>query len=82
MIISVDDHLIEPQARALAVALANGPTVTYGHIKNNFNLAEHGDLGAVFDSEAIRHVQCSTTADHREAAAAFVAKRTPTFTGA
>jgi 2-(1,2-epoxy-1,2-dihydrophenyl)acetyl-CoA isomerase len=33
------------------------------------------------DSEAMRHTRCATTEDHREAAAAFVAKRAPNFTG-
>jgi 2-(1,2-epoxy-1,2-dihydrophenyl)acetyl-CoA isomerase len=35
----------------------------------------------VMDAEAMRHSRCTTTDDHREAAAAFVAKRKPAFTG-
>jgi 2-(1,2-epoxy-1,2-dihydrophenyl)acetyl-CoA isomerase len=35
----------------------------------------------VMDAEALRHTRCTTTADHREAAAAFVAKRKPVFSG-
>jgi 2-(1,2-epoxy-1,2-dihydrophenyl)acetyl-CoA isomerase len=31
--------------------------------------------------EARNHVQCTATADHKEAAAAFVAKRKPMFVG-
>jgi 2-(1,2-epoxy-1,2-dihydrophenyl)acetyl-CoA isomerase len=33
------------------------------------------------DAEALRHVGCTDTADHREAAAAFVEKRKPVFAG-
>jgi 2-(1,2-epoxy-1,2-dihydrophenyl)acetyl-CoA isomerase len=33
------------------------------------------------DAEALRHTRCSTTEDHREAAAAFVSKRAPVFAG-
>jgi hypothetical protein len=31
--------------------------------------------------EARNHIQCAATVDHREAAAAFVAKRKPNFVG-
>jgi 2-(1,2-epoxy-1,2-dihydrophenyl)acetyl-CoA isomerase len=33
------------------------------------------------DAEALRHTRCAQTEDHREAAAAFVAKRAPVFKG-
>ncbi|MEZ5729173.1 MAG: hypothetical protein R3E48_14955 [Burkholderiaceae bacterium] len=39
------------------------------------------DLRASIDSEATHQVRCMVTADHAEAAAAFVEKRAPKFSG-
>ena len=50
-------------------------------MKENINRALHTDLAAALDAEAPNMVRSMSTADHREAAAAFVEKRTPTFTG-
>jgi len=77
----VPDAEIETAARDLAMSLAQGPTVTLGYIKKNINNAESLSLEACFDGEALHHSRCSDTADHKEAAAAFVAKRTPVFKG-
>ena len=72
---------LEEVTRALARSLAQGPRVTLGYMKQNMNLAEHASLGDVMDAEALRHTRCTDTEDHREAAAAFVAKRAPVFRG-
>ena len=77
----VADDQVDAAGAALARELAGGPTVTYGHIKANLNLAEHAGLGECLDSEAWRHIACMSTADHREAATAFVEKRPPRFRG-
>lgn len=78
----VPDAALEAETRALARALASGPRVALGYIKQNLNLAESGaSLSNVMDAEAMRHTRCATTDDHREAAAAFVAKRAPVFAG-
>jgi enoyl-CoA hydratase/carnithine racemase len=71
----------DDQLDAAATELASGPTATFGHIKANPNLAEHAGLAECLDNEAWRHTACMTTADHREAAAAFVEKRPPRFQG-
>ncbi|WP_334189199.1 enoyl-CoA hydratase [Noviherbaspirillum sp.] len=75
------DETIEEEARRIARTLASGPTVALGYIKENLNLADHGDLGSAFDAEAMRHIRCAGTDDHKEAAQAFVEKRTPVFRG-
>lgn len=76
------DKVLE-EAMAFAQELASGPTITLGKIKHNLNLAESGaGLGECFDNEARNHMDCSNTSDHKEAAAAFVEKRKPVFTGA
>ena len=72
---------LKAAATELARSLADGPTVTYGHMKQNLNMGEHARLAECLDSEAWRHIVCMSTADHREAAAAFVEKRPPRFTG-
>jgi len=77
----VADNEIDAAARELALSLAQGPTVTLGYIKRNINNAETCSLEACFDAEAIHHSRCSETADHKEAAKAFVEKRKPVFQG-
>ena len=44
-------------------------------------LGDGGSLGDCFDEEARNHTLSAQTHDHREAAAAFVEKRAPAFTG-
>ena len=61
--------------------LAKGPRIALGLMKQNFNAAETGTLAALLDLEARRQVETGQTADHKEAARAFVEKRAPVFTG-
>ena len=50
-------------------------------MKENLNRAITCDLATALDAEAANMVRGMTTADHKEAAAAFVEKRPPNFTG-
>jgi 2-(1,2-epoxy-1,2-dihydrophenyl)acetyl-CoA isomerase len=77
----VADAEVESAAHELAMSLAQGPSVTLGYIKRNINNAEHLSLEACFDAEAIHHSRSGETADHKEAAKAFVEKRKPVFQG-
>ena len=77
----VPDAEVDAAARALALSLAEGPSVTLGYIKRNINNAETMTLEACFDAEAVHHSRCSDTEDHKEAAKAFVEKRAPVFRG-
>jgi 2-(1,2-epoxy-1,2-dihydrophenyl)acetyl-CoA isomerase len=77
----VPDAEIDAAAHELAMSLARGPSVTLGYIKRNINNAEHMSLEACFDAEAIHHSRAGETADHKEAAKAFVEKRKPVFQG-
>src|SRR4051812_18682574 len=77
----VPDAEVDAAARELAMSLAQGPSVTLGYIKRNINNAEHLSLEACFDGEAIHHSRAGETADHKEAAKAFVEKRKPVFQG-
>ena len=62
-------------------SLAERAPIAQRLMKENINRALHTDLAAALDAEAPNMVRAMGTADHREAAAAFVEKRTPTFTG-
>jgi 2-(1,2-epoxy-1,2-dihydrophenyl)acetyl-CoA isomerase len=77
----VPDAEVEKAAHELAMSLAQGPSVTLGYIKRNINNAEQLSLEECFDAEAIHHTRCGETADHKEAAKAFVEKRKPVFHG-
>jgi len=72
---------LERRALDLALRLARGPRIAYRYMKENLNRAVGGDVGECLDLEATHHVHTSLTEDHREAAKAFVEKRTPTFKG-
>jgi 2-(1,2-epoxy-1,2-dihydrophenyl)acetyl-CoA isomerase len=50
-------------------------------MKRNLNAAESGTLKDQLDLEAWNHTRCGETADHKEAARAFVEKREPVFKG-
>lgn len=75
------DAQVADAATELAMSLAQGPTVTLGYIKRNINNAEHLSLETCFDAEATHHTRCSETADHLEAAKAFMEKRSAVFKG-
>ena len=77
----VPDAEVEAAARELAMSLAEGPSVTLGYIKRNINNAERLSLENCFDAEAFHHSRAGETADHKEAARAFVEKRKPVFQG-
>jgi 2-(1,2-epoxy-1,2-dihydrophenyl)acetyl-CoA isomerase len=74
------DQLLQ---RALEIArrLADGPRVAYRYMKENLNRAVAGEFGDCLDLEATHHIHTGLTEDHREAARAFVEKRTPRFKG-
>lgn len=77
----VPDAELDAATTALAQTLASGASVAQGYIKKNINAAENLSLSEVMDLEALHHTRCASTADHREAAQAFVAKRAPAFKG-
>jgi 2-(1,2-epoxy-1,2-dihydrophenyl)acetyl-CoA isomerase len=72
---------MEREVAEFVGALASGPSVALGLIKNNINVAAISDLRTSIDGEAMNQVRCMATADHAEAARAFVEKRKPNFIG-
>ena len=71
----------EAEVASVARRLAGGPRVAYRYMKENLNRALDADLGECLDLEATHHIRTGATQDHREAAAAFVEKRSPVFQG-
>ncbi|WP_420450578.1 enoyl-CoA hydratase-related protein [Ilumatobacter sp.] len=61
--------------------LAERAPIAIAKMKENLNRAITSDLAEALDAEAENMVLTMSTADHREAAATFVEKRSPTFTG-
>lgn len=68
-------------ARQWALELAAQPTVALGYMKRNLNLGLRASLSDVLDAEAVHMVRTFETEDHKAAAAAFVDKRKPQFSG-
>jgi 2-(1,2-epoxy-1,2-dihydrophenyl)acetyl-CoA isomerase len=77
----VEPDQLQAKARDIAVRLAKGPTVAYRYMKENLNRAMAGPWDDCMDLEATHHIHCGQTADHKEAAKAFVEKREPVFSG-
>lgn len=78
--VCAEDALVE-ETMTLAARLASGPGVAFRYMKENLNRALQGDLDDCLDLEATHHVHALATADHREAARAFVERRSPSFIG-
>jgi len=78
-VVEPDD--LAARTREIAARLAAGPTVAYRYMKENLNRAMAGEVDECLDLEATHHVHCGQTADHKEAARAFVEKRAPVFLG-
>ena len=77
----VPDESLRAETRALAQQIANGPPIALRFMKENLNRAATGDLASCLALEADRMVRSTQTEDHREAVAAFLAKRKPEFQG-
>src|SRR5213594_822745 len=69
------------EVRQIAHRIAHGPLVSYRYMKENVNLSLVNDFRTMLDREAVTHLRCGQTADHREGVAAFLEKREPRFQG-
>ncbi|WP_199433949.1 enoyl-CoA hydratase-related protein [Qaidamihabitans albus] len=77
----VTDEELPSRAHALAARLAAGPTLAYSKIKGVLATAAESTLEEALAAEGEAQGVLGATADHAEAVDAFVAKRTPDFTG-
>jgi 2-(1,2-epoxy-1,2-dihydrophenyl)acetyl-CoA isomerase len=78
-VVPADD--VAAEASALAARLASGPTAAYRSIKTVLASAVTDSLEDTLALEGRLQTRLGQTADHREAVEAFLAKRTPEFTG-
>jgi len=74
------DSLMD-EAMALAERLAAGPTLALGRMKDNFAYGSTHTFGETLQREAENMIASGQTADHKNAARAFVEKQTPVFEG-
>ena len=77
----VDDDRLAERTAELARTIADGPPVALRYMKENLNRALGADLRTCLALEADRMSRSAQTEDHREAVAAFLAKRAPAFKG-
>jgi 2-(1,2-epoxy-1,2-dihydrophenyl)acetyl-CoA isomerase len=77
----VPDDEFADFVRDKATRAASFAPLTAASIKANLNDADHVSFSEALDREADRHIRSGLTEDSREAAKAFLEKRTPTFTG-
>ncbi len=77
----VPPEQVLPEAQALAARLAAGPTAAYRAVKTVLASAATDSLEDTLALEGRLQTELGQTADHREAVEAFLAKRTPEFTG-
>lgn len=69
------------ETMAMARELASGPTLAFGHMKENLNAAVEQSAYVAFDIESRNFARCFQTVDHQEAVVAFKEKRKPVFRG-
>lgn len=74
------DSLVEA-TNALAKKLASGPTVAYGTLKRLMRESLGNSLEGQLNAERAGFSKCAATVDFKEAVAAFLEKRAPTFKG-
>ncbi|MGY1639387.1 enoyl-CoA hydratase/isomerase family protein [Geodermatophilus sp. SYSU D00742] len=77
----VESGEVVAEAQALATRLAQGPTAAYRAVKTVLATAATDPLEGTLALEARLQAELGQTVDHREAVEAFLAKRTPRFTG-
>jgi 2-(1,2-epoxy-1,2-dihydrophenyl)acetyl-CoA isomerase len=77
----VDDETLEAETAALAQRLARGPTASFAAMKRNLNAAETSSLEETMAMEATANAHASMSHDGKEAARAFLEKRSPNFRG-
>lgn len=78
--VTSSDNLMD-ETMAMARRLAEGPPIALRYMKENLNRALGGDPFECMDLEVTHHVHTGMTDDHKNAAQAFVEKRTPVFKG-
>jgi 2-(1,2-epoxy-1,2-dihydrophenyl)acetyl-CoA isomerase len=77
----VEDEALDAEAAALAVRLAQGPTVAYGLLRRLARDAEQTPLTGALAAERHAQTEAGRTQDFRTAVMAFISKQKPGFEG-
>jgi len=77
----VDDDQLMPEAEAMATHFASAPTKGLAAIKRALNASADNTLEEQLDVERDNQRELGRSDDYREGVNAFIAKRTPKFTG-
>ena len=77
----VPDGELLDAAHALAARIAANPPHAVRMTKRLLREGRTASLAAILETSAAAQALCHTTADHHEAVAAFLEKRTPVFKG-
>jgi len=77
----VDDGELEKVTREIALKIAQGPTIAYSVVKENFNNALFSLLERQLELERRGLIWIGKTADAKEGIAAFIGKRKPRCKG-
>lgn len=77
----VDDDELATTTQALARRLADGPALAYGTTKVLLTREQDMDLGSAIELEAMTQALLLRSADHAEFHAAWIAGRSPRWTG-
>lgn len=78
----VPDEQLMPTVEAMAKQFASGPSKAYVRTRQAMRAAMSNDLAQQLDVERDTMRELGQSYDYREGVAAFLAKRTPQFTGA
>ena len=78
---AVSDDAFETTWKARAAALASGPTVAFGKIKEAIRASWGNDLNEQLDYEGKAQGTCGGSRDFREGVMAFLEKRPPNYEG-
>ena len=70
---------LEQDVTTIAQKFAKGPRQALALMKENLNQALQNTLSQTLDQEAFNNVTSTSSADHKEAAQAFIEKRPPNF---
>jgi 2-(1,2-epoxy-1,2-dihydrophenyl)acetyl-CoA isomerase len=77
----LDGDSFMDEVTEIAKKIANGPLVSFRYMKENVNLSQEQDFKSILDREALTHLRCGQTDDHKEGIKAFAEKRDPVFQG-
>lgn len=78
---AVPQAQLKEETKKIVDKFVNGPTITYGRIKQMLNNASYIGFEASVALEVENQFASYATADHKEAVTAFFEKRKPDFTG-